>query len=113
MDIEKYELMESAKEYCPKLIHGIKREIENHRCGTIWDSSNILLISEGMQFLLKALSTSTNKPNQEDYNRALEYLNDLAVAVQDNDNVSITDILEYELLPFVQELSETLNRIKL
>lgn len=111
MDNEKIDLIKSSRQYVIRLSNGIKTEIEGYRLGNIKDISNILLITEGISFILKALSLTTDikKNNDELYNKVSEYLQNLTDAVENNDTVSITDVLEYEFLPLLDECLQIFN----
>lgn len=113
MNNDEIELLKSSRQYVIRLSNGIRKEIECYRLGNIKDKSNILLITEGISFILKALSLTTDIENDgnELYSKVPKYLQDLTDAIENEDAVSITDVLEYEFLPLLDECLQVFNNL--
>lgn len=103
MNKDKIELLQSSYDYLRKLIYGIKKELDTLQIGK--DMNNILLIVEGVQFILKSLTLTTDIEREDDQIviKVSGYIKELLEALEDKDIISIKDILEYEFLPMLEE----------
>lgn len=104
------ELLESAYRYILRLSNGVAQEAELRRLKKTEDMSNILLISEGVQYLVKSiyLISNTETFNEMDviYQKANDILSSLVEIIKNNDHILLVDVLEYELYPLLAEWKE-------
>ncbi|WP_096202434.1 hypothetical protein [Bacillus sp. FJAT-45350] len=99
------ETLESLREYNTKLISGIKGFSNKLENGQREEAFSLLpQIVEGLDWVTKAIELTLDKQqfkiNIEVFN---EGLNEMAEAIENNDEILLTDILSYEIIPKLEE----------
>ncbi len=105
MSKEKIELLMSADEYCGRLIPGIYRAVELFRGGSEKEAFKYMTnIVDGLQWLIEALAATADMlPEDIDVSGINEHLNEMTGAFENQDYILLSDLLEYEIAPAVEE----------
>ena len=111
------ESLSTAEEYLPKLISGIDEIIDKFSKGSDWEGYKMLSESlEGFQWLnsllmnLKSVDIDEKKLEKfiTDWQKNLQKLQN---AMENQDLILISDLLEYELLPILKNYLELIQEI--
>ncbi|OEH86731.1 hypothetical protein BHU72_00185 [Desulfuribacillus stibiiarsenatis] len=118
MDVNKQlidESIESFREYLPKLIKGSEQVLEYFQSQQDGEAfSTLVYVIEGLQWTLDLVSLIS--PHLEskgiiiEESRITEVMNDFHQALENQDLVLISDILEYEVLEILREWLNSLNK---
>ncbi len=114
MDLEnqKKELVVSLKEYLERFIPGTQKAVKWLQQGEEQKALEAIVdIAEGLEWISEAISLT-----QELYSSVLEtdkindFLIQLNQALEESDTVLIADILEYEIIPIIEEWNKVINK---
>lgn len=107
MQINKEELMFEYQQYINKLPNGLKEIVENIKDENYSMISNqIALFSEGLEWLnaSKQYLLTENINIKFSLEAINEYLGTLVEAIEKQDYIMVSDIVQYELIPYFEEL---------
>lgn len=103
---QKHDLIESTIRYIRYLNATIDEEIPKYRMGSITNVEDILKILEGINDIFRSTILTadiTGIQNDESKENLLGFLEDLNEAISNQDTIFIADILEYEILPILND----------
>lgn len=111
MQINKEELMIEYQQYIDKLPNGLQeivKNIEDENYSMI--ANQIALFSEGLEWLYasKQYLLTENINTKFSLDTINEHLGTLVEAMEKKDYIMMSDIIQYELIPYFEEL-KTLN----
>ncbi|UOF91407.1 hypothetical protein LSG31_03900 [Fodinisporobacter ferrooxydans] len=106
---------QSAIEYLPRLIEGISQISEHFRSGAEGEGVKLYLQAEGglnwnTQVFQNSLVFLPTQTLQSLFVRYGEILNEILMAWKNQDYISVADLLEYELIPCMQEWIEYMKQ---
>ncbi|BAH06884.1 hypothetical protein [Clostridium kluyveri] len=109
---EKTELLKTASDYIVNLKSGIAKAAEYFQSGDEQKGFNLVTaIAEGFNWLTQALAVSKDvlkqKISVDDLNEKLE---EIVEAMENQDTILIGDLLQYELIPIVENIEESVNQ---
>ncbi|MFL0269665.1 hypothetical protein [Candidatus Clostridium radicumherbarum] len=106
MKNDNLELLLTMKDYGEKLASGIIRTSEYFQS---YDEANgaelMITIIDGLQWFIEAAVNSSVLSNEDELNSINDKLKELVEAFENQDYVLIGDLLQYELLPIVQNIN--------
>ncbi|MFY0543159.1 hypothetical protein [Brevibacillus sp. H7] len=109
------ETLESMKDYVPKLVAAsekIAQDIQSHQGGWV---DIFIAYSEGMVWLTQAISGIQQLDQQilKDWDVAAlaPLISQLNIALEQEDFVSLCDLLEYEMKPLLLSYDDKLKRL--
>lgn len=112
---ELLDLIASTASYCGKLYVGLGKAVENIRCNNIFEIRvSLPECLEGIQWVIDAIFTIKNITPDADsisLNPIQEILPELLEASENIDYVLMGDLLEYEILPIVDEWGNSLDEL--
>lgn len=106
------ETKQSVYEYNPRLITGIEQVCNFIQTGKETEGLSLLSkVLEGIQWTIQAISginkiTPNCLPNEE---LIFDHINEMLSGLEMGDYVLVTDLLEYEILPFLNQVQDSLN----
>lgn len=113
-----YETLQSLYDYLFKLINGIESLVEDLRTQREEKVSRILpQIIEGLQWSIEVINHSRNVLEKYDFiiddEKIKDVFGELFEAVNNNDDVLLCDIFEYEVLDILKKWRSGLEKIVL
>lgn len=107
------ETITSLISYNPKLISSIQNNIEVFNSGSYSEAlGQMSYIIEGMQWVCSAVE-GINRVNEkvlyEGINQLPLHFNEMVSALENEDHTLLSDLLEYEVLPILNDLQECLS----
>ncbi len=109
------EILESIREYLPKLISGIESAVDSLRSQEIRKALEIFpLIMEGLDWVIKAFYNISEYIDNSvlDKSRLVDLTKELLEALENEDYVLLADMFEYEVLEILttmKDYTETLD----
>ncbi len=104
---EKMELLETAKEYVPNLIEGITFSVEQLREDNVNEALKTLqLVMDGLSWCATAITNLVPDISLQEIN---EQIKEVVEAIENQDYVYLSDLLEYEIMKIVEEWESLLN----
>jgi len=114
MDIrqQQIELMESLLEYLPKMIQGVNSTVTHYQSAQESKANELMIdIIDGMKWLIDAVTlTASIQKEPIDITELHEHFNEMISAFENTDYVLLGDILEYEILPILENWNEKLAK---
>lgn len=109
---QKMELKESLSEYLPNFINGTNQVVVMLQQGkSVVAYENIVTMIDGLEWILAAIPHLADFSDLNfDEDKVNQVLRELSEGLNHMDTVLISDLLEYELLPIVNELHQSLER---
>jgi len=108
MDKQMEELVVTVSEYINRLIEGIMETAELFQ--SYEENKGIAFIceiSEGIEWITDALVT-INKLSEKKIIEMNNKLNEVVAALENEDYILVGDLLQYELLPVIEEINNNL-----
>jgi hypothetical protein len=107
------ETITSLNSYNPKLISSIQNNIELFNGGRYSEAlEQMSYMIEGMQWVYSAVD-GINRVNEkmlyERINELPQHFKEMVSALENEDHTLISDLLEYEVLPILNDLQECLS----
>lgn len=106
------EIRQTAAEYLPKLARGLTAIAELIRNGNEAEGAHFFVqATQGLRWLVGLLA-NIHLVSALEIEKFKENLNTLLTAWENKDYVLISDLLEYELAPFVEQVNSVLLSLK-
>lgn len=109
-----HETITTLEEYIPKLINGINSAVDEFRAQKEDKALNLMVsIIEGLQWMIQVISKTeyifAGSGFNIDENRINALFAGLCDAMENQDYVLVTDILEYEVIEFLDEWQDNIK----
>ncbi|NLK96805.1 MAG: hypothetical protein GX272_01840 [Epulopiscium sp.] len=107
---EKMEVIQTLVEYTGRLINGINEAVDSFHEGMEGKGMDLVVqIIDGLKWSMEAISLTLDVQVEPiDISEMIEPFNAMVEALENMDYVLIGDILEYEILPKVEEWNQKL-----
>lgn len=103
------EALSSASEYLTRITNAIPDIVKAYRTGELNKASNqMVLLSEGLQWLNEVFNL-TKELHKIDNVEVKEIYLEFLEAFENDDNVLLADLLEYELLPKIHQWKDCVD----
>ncbi|WP_446897215.1 hypothetical protein ACSVC9_09300 [Clostridium sp. LBM24168] len=108
---EKVQLLKTASDYIINLKSGIAKAADCFQTGDDQKGFSLVTsISEGLNWLTQALEASKDALKREiSINELNEKLEEIVEAMENQDTILVGDLLQYELIPVVENIEESVN----
>lgn len=108
---DKINSLKTAYEYIDSLKGGINLAVENFQNNNRKEAIDVVIqLAEGLEWLISVLTlTKDVQKEQIDINNILENINNINEAFENEDYILISDILEYEVLPVLEEYKKSIS----
>ncbi|MBM7684516.1 hypothetical protein [Defluviitalea raffinosedens] len=108
---EKMELIQTLVEYTGRLIKGINEAVDSFHEGMEGKGMDLVVqIIDGLKWTMEAITLTLDAQVEPvDVSEIIDPLNAMIEALENIDYVLIGDVLEYEILPKVEEWNQKLN----
>lgn len=108
---EKMEVIQTLVEYTGRLINGINEAVGAFHEGMEGKGMDlVVLIIDGLKWSMEAISLTLDvQVEPVDISEMVEPLNEMIEALENMDYVLIGDLLEYEILPKVEDWNQKLS----
>lgn len=103
---EKYDLIESTVIYIRRLSSDIKKELPLYRSKGAININTVMEILEWLNDILKAVILTSNVSeiqSDDSVEKTKNCISEITEAITNRDVVYIADVLEYEILPVIEE----------
>lgn len=107
------ETLESAYDYIRRLCQGIEENIELYRSGRETEANEMFIqVVDGFTWVVDALAlTRDAQADAIDFSNTKEICGEMIEALENKDTVLIADMLEYEVLPLLDNWHEAIGMI--
>lgn len=109
---EQIEVLSTAYEYLDKLTQGTLQAAQNLYSGQEYKGfQSISLIADGISWLIQVFELTRQVQKEEIRTEGIvEIIDEINVALQKKDTVSIADLLEYEVIPILKKWQLSLQK---
>ncbi|NFQ00882.1 hypothetical protein [Clostridium sporogenes] len=111
MSNDKIEILKTASEYILRLKDGILKTSEYMESGEYDKGFSLIYpIAKGLSWLIEVIEKTKDIQKEEIFLDELnDKLNEINNAIENEDNVLIGDLFQYELLPIMENIEEIIN----
>lgn len=102
---EKEELIQSLYEYLPRLHNGINTNVEYYRTNQSGRADELIIeVIDGLSWTVDAVMLIDRMDNNNiNIQELKEVFSEMLLAIENEDRVLIADMLEYEIMPKIEE----------
>ncbi|WP_456273260.1 hypothetical protein [Bacillus sp. AK031] len=110
------ETIKSIKEYIPKMVNGCKQTVEDLQEGNEANALQLVPhIIEGLDWIVQALAgiQKNGLLLNIDFNELNSHLGEMLSSLEINDYVLLADIIDYELVPILNDWLSKVNSVEI
>lgn len=112
MSLNREELLQTVKEYSDKMINAIKTASEFFQSYDDARGSELMIqIVDGLQWFIEAVVSIEELKNEIDIININDKFKEIVDAFENGDYVLIGDLLQYELLPIIEDINNKIEDV--